>query len=149
MYVNEFLNIMNILKVSSWIFNRKSLPAGQAVVSKMPHKYNKLNYYCIHKSQIWNLGTQILPQKCSLYYNSYMCWPLGWFQSLIFDFVSYLFRESDSTGCKKLDFFRLIWLVFTLWKLFNEQRIAIYWRVMSDTCWYSITYIPLQSSSIS
>ena len=31
----------------------------------------------------------------------YMCWPLGWFMFLIFDFVSHLFRESDSTGCKK------------------------------------------------
>ena len=51
----------------------KSLPAGQAVVSKMPGKSNELNYYWLHKSQIWNLGTQILRQKCSLYYSSYIC----------------------------------------------------------------------------
>ena len=93
-----------ILKVSSWIFNWKGLPAGQGVVRKMSHKSNEYNYYWLYNSQVSDmkpLDSDLVTETFFTLQFIFMCWPLGWFMFLIFDFVSYLFRESVSTRCKK------------------------------------------------
>ena len=82
----------------------EGLPAGQAVVRKMSHKSNEYNYYWLYNSQVSDmkpLDSDLVAETFFTLQFIFMCWPLGWFMFLIFDFVSYLFRESVSTRCKK------------------------------------------------
>ena len=70
------------------------------------------------------LGLRYCRKKFFILQFIYICWHLCWFRFLIFDFVSYLFKESDSI--------RFVWV--DLFLLFENYLMNKELRYTEESC---------------